>query len=148
MNTYNRILEDLQLITPINPSITPPFYREDDSPVNQVKSLTKQMRRAKSQKNRIETLLTAFYIGQILEVKVETPAERSRCLSLLTAHYSKAAVWTYYLFEFLGVEQIARTRYLTLTMLIKIGFSNYQQLKEEAAAIAGARLQEEEVVNM
>jgi hypothetical protein len=32
-------------------------------------------------------------------------------------------------------------------MLTKIGFSKYQQLKEEAAAIAGARLQEEKVVN-
>ena len=148
MDTYNCILGDLQLITPINPSITPPFYREDDSPVNQIKALTRQMRRAKSQRNRVETLLTAFYIGEILEIKVETPAERSRCLSQLTAHYSKAAVWIYYLFEFLGVEQIARTRYLTLTMLTKLGLSKYQQLKNEAAAIAGARLQEEEVVDM
>src|ERR1051325_1189882 len=148
MDTYNCILGDLQLITPINPSITPPFDREDDSSVNQIKALTRQMRRAKSQKNRVETLLTAFYIGEILEVKVETPAERSRCLGQLTAHYSKAAVWTYYLFEFLGIEQIARTRYLTLTMLTKFRLSKYQQLKDEATAIAGARLQEEEVVDM
>ena len=67
----------------------------------------------------------------------------------LNCHYTKAAVWTYYLFEFLGTEQIARTRYLTLTILTKkLGEPNYQRLKEEAVAIAGARLQEEEVVNM
>src|ERR1700753_602596 len=146
MNHYNLVLEDLQRTTPTNPSITPPFYRNNDNPEEQVKSLMKQMRRAKSQKNRVETLLVAWYMGQILEINADTPGKRSACLAHLTAHYAKAAIWTYYLFEFLGIEQIARTRYLTLTILTKkLGDPNYQKLKEEATAIAGARLQEEEV---
>ena len=149
MNHYNLVLEDLRRTTPVNPSITPPFCRNSDAPEEQVKSLTKQMRRAKSQKNRVETLLVAWYMGQILEVVADTPRKRAACLEHLTAHYAKAAIWTYYLFEFLGTEQIARTSYLTLTILTKkLGETNYQKLKEEAAAIAGARLQEEEVVSI
>jgi hypothetical protein len=149
MDHYNLVLEDLGRTTPTNPTITPPFYREDDGPEERIKSLTRQMRRAKSNKNRVETLLIAWYIGQILEIHADTPKKRSACLGHLTAHYAKAAVWTYYLFEFLGVEQIARTRYLTLTILTKkLGEPNYNKLKEDAAAIAGARLQEEEVVNI
>ena len=149
MDHYSLVLEDLNRTTPVNPSITLPFYRTNDKLEEQIKSLTKQMKRAKSQKNRVESLLVAWYMGQILEVYADTPRKRSACLGHLTAHYAKAAVWTYYLFEFLGTEQIAKTRYLTLMILTKkLGETNYQKLKEEAVTITGARLQEEEVVNM
>ena len=146
MTPYQYILEDLQREFPMNPSYGIPFLRAEDPPEKQIRTLMNQMRRAKSRKNRIETLIIAWHIGQILEVKAENPADRTKCLRTLTTHYVKASVWIYYLFEFLGLEQIARTRNLTLTMLTKIGHDNHQQLVQEATAIAGARLQEEEVV--
>ena len=149
MNNYDLILEDLQRTTPAKPTITPPYYNDSDPLENQIKSLSRQMRRAKSNNNRVDTLLVAWYMGQILEVKADSLAKRSLCLEKLSKHYIKAAVWTYYLFKFLGEEQIARTRNLTLTILTtKLGVTKYEQLKLEAAAIAGARLQEEEVVNL
>src|ERR1043165_1337696 len=119
MDHYNLVLEDLNRTTPVNPSITPPFYRANDIPEEQIKFLTKQMRRAKSQKNCVESLLVVWYMGQILEVYADTPRKRSVCLGHLTAHYAKAAIWTYYLFEFLGTKQIAQTRHLTLMILTK-----------------------------
>lgn len=148
MDHYDGILEDLQRTTPINPTITPPFYNESDPLERQIESLNRQMRRAKSHKNRVETLLVAYYIGQILEVKADTPGKRTQCLDKVSKHYSKVAIWTYYLFEFLGPEQIARTRYLKLTMLAnQIKEPKYRLLRQESAAIAGARLREEEVVS-
>jgi hypothetical protein len=148
MDCYNHILEDLNNIIPAKPTIIPPFYNENDTPEFQIKTLLRQLRRAKIRKNRIETLTVMWYIGQILEVKVESSKQRTRCLELLTAHYIKASTWTYYLFELLGVEQIARTQYLTITILTKkLGEFRFRKLKEEADAIAGARSQEEEVVN-
>lgn len=148
MDLYNGILEDLQRLTPINPTVTPPYYNDLDPPERQMESLNRQMRRAKSHKNRIETLLIAWYMGQILEVKADTRGKRSLCLEKLSKHYAKVAVWTYYLFEFLGPEQIVRSRYLRLSMLAnQLKEPKYRKLVEESAAIAGARLREEEVVS-
>ena len=148
MNYYDEIIEDLQRETPTRPTITPPFYNDNDPIEIRIRSLVRQMRRAKGQRNRVDTLLVAYYMGQILEVETNTHGERMRCLEILSAHYAKAARWVYYLFEFLGPDQIARTRYLTLTILTsKLGLKKYEKLKQEAAAIAGARFREEEVVN-
>ena len=148
MDHYDGILEDLQRTTPFNPTITSPCCNEYDPPEKQMESLNRQMRRAKSHKNRVETLLIAWYMGQILEVKADTHGKRSQCLEKISKHYAKVAVWTYYLFEFLGPEQIARTRYLKLTMLAnQLKEPKYKLLRQEATAIAGARFREEEVVN-
>ena len=58
----------------------------------------------------------------------------------MTPYYQKVVIRTYYIFEFLGTEQINRSRNMTLTMISRIGTKQYQALLEEALTIAGARL--------
>ena len=139
MTAYELILEDLQEENPINPSVTPPFYFEDTSTVQKLKTLNRQLRRAKSLSNRTEILISLWYIGSILETQATT-AERTLCLRELTGHYATTAKRIYYLFEPLGVQQIMRTKNMTVTMVYKLSKTQHINLVEEAMTIAGARL--------
>ena len=80
-------------------------------------------------------LLNAFYIGEILEVQVETPKERSLCMKKLTSYYQKSIVKMYFIFEKYGVEQIFRTKEITLAMVFRLKQSQVQQLIEEPPTI-------------
>ena len=139
MNNYQTILEDLQEENPMNPSVTPPFYFEDQSAVQKLKTLNRQLRRAKSLSNRTEILLSLWYIGSILETQVMT-AERTLCLKELTGHYAATAKRVYYLFEPFGVQQIMRTKSMTVTMVHKLSKAQYIQLVKEAMTITEAQL--------
>src|SRR5947209_2493401 len=103
-------IENFNYLTPTHPNITPPFFHENDTAANKIRALLRQHRRAKSLKSRTEILFCTFYIGQTLETLTESAAERSRCLELISSYMKEVAICTYYLFEFLGLEQIARTR--------------------------------------
>jgi hypothetical protein len=140
MTTYDLILEDLQQEYPQNPTVLPPFYLDEQLPWEKIKALNRQHRRAKSLTNRIEMILTLWYIGEILEVQV-SPAERTRCLKELSEYYAKLSRKIYYLFEALGVEQIARTQHITPTKVHTLSKRHHLQLVEEAMFIAGAQLE-------
>lgn len=139
MTNYRLILEDLQEENPVNPSVIPPFYFEETSTVQKLRTLNRQLRRAKSLSNRTEILTSLWYIGSIIETQVTT-AERTLCLKELTGHYATTARRIYYLFEPLGVEQIMRTKNMTVTMIYKLSKTQHVRLVEEAMTIAGARL--------
>src|SRR5205823_10811017 len=96
------IKRDLFLPLPEELSIVLKLHDETESPMQQIKFLLKQLRRAKSTNNRVEMLLNIWYIGTIVETIVETPLERSLCMKLLSPYYQKVAVRTFYIFEFLG----------------------------------------------
>jgi hypothetical protein len=140
MTTYELILEDLRQEYPQNPTVLPPFYLNEQLPWEKIKALNRQHRRAKSLTNRMEMILTLWYIGEILEVQV-SPAERTRCLKELSEYYAKLSRKIYYLFEALGVEQIARTQHITPTKVHTLSKRLHLQLVEEAMSIAGARLE-------
>lgn len=132
------ILADLQLDTPERPEVTPPFYRDNDSPVAKVKMLLRQYRRAKSLNNRIEKLLIMWYIGEIVE-NVASDVERKGCIQVLTEHQFKLAKRVYYLYELLGPKQIVRTLQTTVTMIYKLKLPQFQTLAQQALTIAGAQ---------
>ena len=137
--SYQIILEDLRLETPVNPSITPPFYNHTDTFFNKVKNLKRQYRRAKSLSNRKEMLYVLWYIGEIVETQVEE-RERGLCIRELTDHYYKLVKRVYYFYELLGVEQIARTQRTTVTRIAKITQGQHQELVHQALVLAGARV--------
>ena len=88
MNNYDRIIEDLRrdnVITNLN--IT--MQNEDDTPSQQINSLLRQLRRDVSRKNRVETLLNAWYIGEVIEIKTSTLTERALCMKLMSPYYQK-----------------------------------------------------------
>jgi hypothetical protein len=146
-NKCDLILQDLQEESICN--ILPIRIHDDAEDFKvQIKFLVKQLRRAKSMNNRKEVLLNAWYIGEIIETKTTTLLERTTCMKLLTPYYQKVVIRLYYIFEFLGVEQIYRSKNTTLTMISKLNMTEYLALQQEARTIAGARLSEEEVVNL
>ena len=140
MNYKDIILSDLNQEEPLFPIVDPPMYKETDSAEDKIKALVRQQRRTKSLKDRVGTLLTSYYIGQVLEALDEFSIERSKCLKLLTPYYKFAAVRTYYIFELLGPEQIVRTRACKLTMMYRIKEPLFLELVNEATSIAGARI--------
>jgi hypothetical protein len=68
-------------------------------------------------------------------------------MNLLTTYYQRTALRVYYLFELVGIEQISRTKYISVGILSKLSRSQFQQLVQEAGIVAGARILEEEVVS-
>ena len=140
MDNYKTIKRDLLLPLTDESPLVVKFHDETESPTQQIKFLLKQLRQAKSTNNRIEMLLNVWYIGTIVETIVETPLERSLCMKLLSPYYQKVAIRAFYIFEFLGTAQIVRSRETTLTMISRLGLTQYRMLQQEAATIAGARL--------
>lgn len=139
MTYYQQILDDLQRDQPPCPSVIPSFYLDSDPPVQQIRCLKKQYRRAKSLGNRKELLYVLWYIGELIETKVDG-LDRALCLNELSYHYYKLVKKVYYLYEFLGVEQIGRTQTTTITQIAKLTRSQHRNLVEEAITLAGARL--------
>ena len=92
MSPYTRILEDLHQTEPLNPTVMLPFHQQSDAMPQQISSLMRQLRRARSLRNRIETLIILWYLGEIIETKTTTPTERTQCLNLLTTYYQRAAL--------------------------------------------------------
>ena len=48
MDSYQLILENLQEENPTRISVVPPFYFDEDTPVQKIRTLNRQIRRAKS----------------------------------------------------------------------------------------------------
>src|SRR5215469_14785257 len=139
MDLFDSILQDLQITEENRISILAAHNMEDD-PINQVVYLLKQLRRAKSMKNRRETLINAWYIGEVIETKAKDLTERTLCLKKLSPYYQKVVVRLYYIFEFLGVESVGNSRNTTLMMISKISNAQYVALQQEAITIARTRV--------
>ena len=107
MELYNQILADLQQTEPLYPDVLSPFYQHNDTALQQVKSLLRQLRRAKSLRNRVEILIVLWHIGRAIETTTESLTERTQCMNLLSPYYRKVVVRVYYLYELIGVNQIA-----------------------------------------
>jgi hypothetical protein len=132
---YNIIKEDLQQLLPLQLSVPSPNYCSDASNIQKVKSLYRQLLKNARLHNRKGMLLNAFYTGEILEVQVETPKERSLCMKELTSYYQKAIVKTYFIFEKYGIEQIFRTKEMTLAMVFRLKQSQVQEFIEDPPTI-------------
>ena len=71
MDNYALILQDLQQDDTESISIFP-IHNSSENLKQQVTFLMKQLRRAKSMNNRRETLMNAWYIGEVIETKTTT----------------------------------------------------------------------------
>src|SRR5215204_3175848 len=147
MSLYNQILSDLQQTEPLYLDILSPFYQHNDTVLQQVKSLLRQLRRAKSLRNRVKILIVIWHIGKAIETKTESLTERTQCMNLLSPYYRKVVVRVYYLYELIRIDQIARTKHTTIGMISRINREQHQQLVQEASTIARAQMLEEEVVS-
>lgn len=126
---YQEILNDLNKLlksSPVNIKTVFPPYEQSSKLQNKIITLWRSLARARRLKNRINALVYAFYLGQLLETV--TKPERTMCNKLLTRYFITVSVRTYYIFEKLGVEQIYRTSTVNLRMISRLGSREFQNL--------------------
>ncbi|CAG8486815.1 21843_t:CDS:2 [Cetraspora pellucida] len=119
---YQEILNDLNDLlksSPANIKIILPSYESSSKLQNKIITLWRCLARARRLNNRIDTLVYAFYLGQLLETV--TKPEKTMCTKLLTRYFIMVSMRTYYIFERLGVEQIYRTSTMNLRMISRLG---------------------------
>ena len=136
---YQLVKEDLMIVEDLNDFDIPPPYLTTDSTQQKVKITYRALLRAARLKNRMLTLANAFYLGQVIETETSSPAERTQYRNMMTIYYYQAFKRTYYLFETLGIDQIGRTKKLTLRMVFNLKAQEFRNLVDEAYEIfAGA----------
>src|SRR5215211_7163940 len=104
MSYYNRILKDLQRVTPVNPIIIPDPYDPTLSIKENVEREYHRLLRSIRSRNRIISLVNAYYLGKITETYANT-VERSVAKKILTRHYADVCKRVFLLFEPLGLNK-------------------------------------------
>ena len=85
------------------------------------------IKRAQRRRDRINALIFAFYLGELIEVDEQIQKIAKKKLS---QHYYTAVVRTFYIFE-VCPEQIARTRTITLANIRRLTASEYRLVLPE-----------------
>ena len=127
MAHYSTFIQELTEDTPENVNVVPAPYNVSQTPEVQVLSTYQRLQRSARRKDRKATLTHAFYLGELLELNTNRPL-RAHLNYQISKYYLLVARCTYYLFEKVGVEQIYRTRCITLRDIYLLSFSDYQSL--------------------
>ena len=86
-----------------------------------------KMQRSLRRKDRITSLMHAYYLGELLELNTNRPL-RSHLNNYLSRYYSTAARRTYNLFEKSSIAQIGRAKTITLHQVYLLLSSDYLDL--------------------
>ena len=121
----------------IQPLIPP--YQTDATLTQKVRLTYQTLLRSTRMRNRLLSLVNAYYLGQLIDDATTSPAQRTLQMVTLTKYYYRTAIRVYHLFENLGVRRIFATQCLTLTMVSQLKATEYQALLLETFDIsAGA----------
>lgn len=140
---FEIVLKELQISTTVLEEIRPmePPYQTDAPLTQKVQSAYQTLLRSTRMRNRILSLVNAFYLGQLIDDVTISPAQRTVQMATITKHYYRTAIRVYHLFENIGVQRIFDTRCLTLTMIRRLKSNEYQALVLETLDIsAGAEI--------
>ena len=122
------VLRELEETEPANVNVEPPPYDRRDKTKKKVRktyqALMNTARLRNNETNRIRTLVYAYYLGELLETKPKTPAQRTVLTNLLTRHYEKAATRVYKIFSPYGIDAIYRTKLLVLSSIPRLRTSD------------------------
>jgi hypothetical protein len=127
MSTYTILSQELSESTPDNVNVIPAPFDVLQPPEMQVLTTYHKLQRSARRKDRLMTLVYAYYLGELLEMTTNRGL-RTYLNSHLTRYYSLVARRTYCLFEKTGVEQIYRTKKITMRQIYQMPFSDYQLL--------------------
>ena len=130
MNTYNKILKDIRRVTPVDPVIIPDPYDSKLTFKNNVEREYHCLLRSIRSKNRIISLVNAYYLGKMTEERANT-RERTISKRIITKHYADLCRRIFLLFEPLGVEQIYRTKDFKVSYM-RMDSIPFNELREEA----------------
>ena len=127
MATYLLIAQELAEDQPETITVTPALYNLTQTPEMQVLLTYQRLQRLAKRKDRLMTLVYAFYLGELLENNPNRP-HRRYLNSQVSSYYSLASRRTYNLFEQAGVEQIYRTKSVTLRQIGKLPSTEFYLL--------------------
>jgi len=127
MEHYNRIVRDLLEVEPLTVNVLPPPYRPDLEVPAKITITYNKLLRSTRMRNRTAALTYAFYLGQLLELTL-SPAHRTLCASQLTGYYARVCKRTFCIFEASGIEQIYRTKEITLRTIDRLPSKRYKEL--------------------
>src|SRR5277367_2221244 len=130
-NLYQIVYDDLSQTSSTNPILITPPYNQNDDIKQKTKDAFKSLRRAIKVENKILSLVNTFYLGQLMEV-TESSVERTICRNLVSEHYHKIAIKTYYIYEVLGVLQIQRSKFITISIILRLKKLDYKKLINDA----------------
>lgn len=132
---YLNILSDLLETDPLNPMVMPDPYDRRKSLRSNVRSFYRNMRWSLRVNDRVGSLVTAYYLGKLLEERASTPHERRQCGKLLTDHYVLACTRVYNLFIIGGIQQIYRSQRCSYWMFRRISKREYCDLLNQAQTL-------------
>ena len=128
---FEVVLNELQLFVILDeketPAILPP-YQTDATLTQKVRLTYQALLRSTRMRNRVLSLVNAFFLGQLIDDVTISPAQRTLQMATITKHYYRTAIRVYHLFENFGVQRIFDTRCLTLTMIRQLKSNEYQAL--------------------
>ena len=124
---FDVIYEDLMEIDPHNAEIISPPDLSNFNDQMKINTLQRFLLRAVRLKHRKNTLIYAYYLGQLIESEPIVAKMAKRCISL---HYYLTSIRVYYLFETCP-EQIDRTKFMTLNMVRRLKTDAYLSLTSE-----------------
>ena len=127
MSIYTILSQELSESTPDNVNVIPAPFDVLQPPEMQVLTTYHKLQRSARRKDSLMTLVYAYYLGELLEMTTNRGL-RTYLNSHFTRYYSLVARRTYYLFEKIGVEQIYRTKKITMRQIYQMPFSDYQLL--------------------
>jgi len=93
-----------------------------------IATMFQYLQRMLSCKQRIPALVNAYYIGQAIDCRAITRPERSLCYRKLTPYYKDCCLRIFAIFEPLGIEQIYRTKEVTVNLFRRIKKNDVDQL--------------------
>ena len=122
------LTQDLQLELPFeNGDLIPPY--DEAAPFDeQFKNTYAALRRSIQLKERLNSLINAYYIGKLLN-SLETKAQQFRYKQKLTNHYTRMSENVFDIFEHQPIK-ILGTFYITAQIARKINRSQVKQLRE------------------
>lgn len=130
MAVYTLFVQDLMCTTPENVDVTPAPFDLLQTFELQILTTYQKLQRSARRRDRIMTLVYAYYLGEILE-NITNRSQRSYLNSHITKYYSLASRRIYLLFEKPGIEQIYRTRSTTLRLIYQMPHSDFLSLTKD-----------------
>lgn len=119
-----------------------PPYNEEDGDEQKLHATYRALRRSISLKNRLITLVNAYYLGKIITQAEREEAARYR--KKVTAHYLRRATKTFDLFEQCPA-QILLTQHLTMERIALLKRPEITQLRQHMLEFfVGTQILEEE----
>ena len=136
-SSYDIISDDLQQTNPQIIQISSQPYNDNDKMIIKISSTYEALQFAKSMGERIEVLVYAYYLGNLIATC--PPKQKHVYHSYLTTHYIDVSKKVYQLYRITGIEQIYRTRQTTLTMFQKLFRPDLKRLIIEATLLETTR---------